>query len=93
MIELSRTGDVSLVCDVCRKPITVAGQAIVLRGAVAAAKFAHKGTCHKAAEWFLASCPGWIELVEFVDELRLAVGQENRQARGQGGPGNTPPPR
>jgi hypothetical protein len=93
MIELSRTGDVSLVCDVCRKAITVAGQAVVLRGAGAAAKFVHKGPCHRAAEQFLASCPGWLELVEFVDELRLAVGEEDRKARGQGGPGNTPPPR
>jgi len=74
VIELSRTGDVSLVCDVCRRPIEAAGEAVVLRGAGAAARFAHKGTCHRAAERFLANGPGWLELVEFVDELRVAVG-------------------
>ena len=87
MIELSRMGDVSLVCDICRRPITAAGQAVVLRGAAAAARFAHKGPCHQAAEQFLANGPGWLELTTFVDELRVAVGADDRQARGQGGPG------
>jgi hypothetical protein len=81
VIELSRTGDVALICDVCRRPIEAAGQAVVLRGAGAAARFAHKGTCHRAAERFLANGPGWLELVEFVDELRLAVGANEPEAQ------------
>jgi len=80
MIELSRTGDVSLVCDVCRKAITVAGQAVVLRGAGAAARIVHKEACHRLAERFLANGHGWLELVEFVDELRLAVGTGEPEA-------------
>lgn len=74
MIELSRMGEITVVCDVCRRPIANAGQAVVLRGPGASARFAHKGPCHKAAERFLASCPGWLELTTFVDELREAVG-------------------
>jgi hypothetical protein len=87
MIELSRHGDVSLVCDVCRKPITVAGQAIVLRSPVGTARFVHKGECDRLDERLWPRRTGWIELVELLDELRLAVGAEDRQARGQGGPG------
>jgi len=81
MIELSRMGDVSIVCDACRRPITAAGQAVVLRGAGASAVYAHKGPCHQAAERFLANGDGWLELVEFVDELREAVGADEAAAK------------
>jgi hypothetical protein len=80
MIELSRHGDVSLVCDVCRKPITVAGQAIVLRSAVGTAWFVHKGECDRLDERLWPRRTGWIELVELLDELRLAVGTGEPEA-------------
>lgn len=78
MIELSLNGTVTLQCDVCRKPITDATTAIVMRGPGAAAVYAHRYPCHQAAERFLANgTDGWLELLDFLDELREAVGVDD----------------
>jgi len=80
MIELSRRGDVSLVCDVCRRPINDVGLAAVLRGAGGSPVFTHKDACHQRAERFLANGHGWLELAEFVEQLRVVVGDHDQAA-------------
>lgn len=81
MIELSLSGEPRVVCDVCRDQIADAGLAVVLRGPGAAAVFAHKCSCQGAAERFLANGTyGWTELVDFVDELRVALQDEHKAA-------------
>jgi hypothetical protein len=79
VIELSLSGELRLQCDVCRKPVTDAGLAIVMRGPGAAAVFVHKTPCHRAAERFLCrGTAGWLELHDFLADLRVAVGADDQ---------------
>lgn len=77
MIEVSLTGELRVICDVCRREVTDTAGAVVMRGPGAATVFIHQA-CHKAANLFLANgTDGYKPLLDFLDDLREAVGVDD----------------